>query len=412
MKNPVEMKILTSNKPVFRPSSAHRWSNCPGSATLEAQVPGKPASSYALEGTAAHELCRYFAMLSATRHKINQYVGEKIKNILPSNNPNLGIADILFDPEMASAVWMYCEYVFNRLREINPNGLTFNSALDREYIRFEEKVKTRFNVQGTADCIIMDWPTKLTVIDFKYGAGISVDPKENWQLMIYALGALDSIEDDFEEIEIVIVQPRDKQGETIKTWSLSLAEFKKKWVSKLQKAHTTALAKPNNFKIGAWCKWCNGAETCPKATRTTTSIVKAAGVAKVPKEIRKIQKVLEAEQLVLEFLNQCKMEAFNRLQRGEVIPGYKLVQSFGNSKWIDEEKAKSKANFDIDEIFIHNRKLKSPSQMKKVFKEMGKSSKADWIDKHITRPLKGLVLVPESDKRSAYASAQQDFEDE
>lgn len=395
----------TSNKPVFRPSSAHRWSNCPGSATLEAQVPGKPASSYALEGTAAHELCHYFAMLGKSQDEISESIGWKIKDALPAASFDPLVANILIDAEMASAVWMYCEYVYTHLDligKINP--------LEREYIRFEEKVKTRFNVQGTADCIIMDWPTKLTVIDFKYGAGISVDPVENWQLMIYALGALDSIEDDFEEIEIVIVQPRDKQGETIKTWSLSLAEFKKKWVSKLQKAHTTALAKPNSFKIGAWCRWCNGAETCPKATRTTTSIVKAAGVAKVPKEIKKIQKVLEAEQLVLEFLNQCKMEAFNRLQRGEVIPGYKLVQSFGNSKWINENRAEESALECLPSTFAFSQKLKSPTQMKKALKENDFDS--DWVDKHITRLLKGLVLVPESDKRSAYTSAQQDFEDE
>lgn len=407
---------MTSNKPVFRPSSAHRWSNCPGSATLEAQVPGKPASSYALEGTAAHELCRYFAMLSAKESDISRHIGNKVGSLISTDvfDPEdfeypeeIGkIRDLLIDPTMASSAWTYCEYVYEMLGNINP--------LNRDFVRFEEKVKTSFGIEGTADCLTSDWPYALNVIDFKYGVGVSVDPFKNLQLLIYALGALDTFDDesDFEKIILTIIQPRDKLGNVFKQWELSKNELETTWFRKIKKAHTTALAKPNSFKIGAWCRWCNGAETCPKATRTTTGIVKAAAVAKVPKEIKKLQKVLEAEQLVLEFLNQCKMEAFNRLQRGEVIPGYKLVQSFGNSKWIDEEKARSKANFDIDEIFIHNRKLKSPSQMKKVFKEMGKSSKADWIDKHVTRPLKGLVLVPESDKRSAYASAQQDFEDE
>ena len=37
-------------------SGAYRWMACPGSVQLCRTVPAKPSSSYALEGTAAHEL--------------------------------------------------------------------------------------------------------------------------------------------------------------------------------------------------------------------------------------------------------------------------------------------------------------------------------------------------------------------
>lgn len=401
-----QQMTLTSKTAKFHPSSAHRWFNCPGSATAEAQIPYQPPNEYALEGLAVHALCAYFVMNNATEHEISQYIGKRIKDSIPrqhDNNPD--IDDIIIDPEMASAVWMYCDYIKQKLIDIDPVA----STLDRECIRFEERITTKFGINGIADCIILDWPTKLSIIDFKYGAGVSIDAKENLQMLIYALGALNSIESDFESVEMVIVQPRDKQGEKIKSWTISIDELNNKWLKKIQKAHSIAIAKPNLFRIGDWCKWCKATEICPKATRTTKSIVKDAKKAKVPVDVKKLSKLLQSETLILEYLNQAKLEAFNRLQRGEVVPGFKLVQSFGHTKWKDEEEVEEKCIFGGMKYLMYNEKLKSPNQMKKSLKQDG--LQFDWVDKMTIRPLKGLVLVPESDKRPEYKTAKQDFEE-
>lgn len=408
-----------SKPPIFRPSSAHRWFNCPGSATLEAQVPesgSSESSVFALEGSAAHELCRYFAMHASDNYKIDKSIGNNVKDVLPLGafNPDDftypedidRIKEILIDPQMASAVWMYCKYVYSIINSIS----TSTSMLDREIVRFEEKVKTSFDVEGTADCLILDWPTELHVIDFKYGAGISVDVEENLQLLIYAIGAL-GIESDFDKVTLTIVQPRDKFGNYIKTWTITQQELTNKWVKKLEKAHSTCINKPSSYKIGDWCRWCKGASAgiCTKVNRTAKGLAKTKKDTRVPVEVKKLSKLLQSEKAVLEYFNRAKMEAFNRLQRGESIPGYKLVQSFGNITWKDKFEAEKVAlTYGLD--FTYNQKFKTPNQLKKAFDN--EFFDTDWIDEHTHRPSKGLVLVPDTDKRTEYASAKKDFEDE
>ena len=65
------------------------------------------------------------------------------------------------------------------------------------------------NSFGTADCIILAGDT-IKIIDLKYGMGVKVDAEENEQLMLYALGALETfgILGDFTKAKLVIVQPR------------------------------------------------------------------------------------------------------------------------------------------------------------------------------------------------------------
>jgi hypothetical protein len=400
------MKQLKNNL-IFRPSSAHRWFHCPGSVAIESSVPDSESSVFALEGTAAHELCRYFAMLSASESDISQHIGKPLKSILPVIDVDIdlesSIRNIIIDPKMAAGVWKYCKYVYDLL-----NG---ESPLNRDIVQFEQYVKTDFGVGGTADCIVIDWPAELHIIDFKYGKRVSVDPFENLQLLIYAIGAL-NIEDDIEKVTLHIIQPRDKYGNHIKTWTLSKDELETKWIPKLKKAVSNCHNKQTTFKLGDWCRWCKGASAgiCPKVTRTAQKLTKTKKDTKVPADIKKLSKLLQSEKAVLEYFNRAKMEAFNRLQRGESIPGYKLVQSFGNTTWKDADEVESDAISYGFSRYLYNTKLKTPNQLKKRLKE--NDFDTDWIDEMTHKPSKGLVLVPDTDKRPEYKTAKQDFEDE
>jgi hypothetical protein len=353
-------------------------------------------------------------MLSATESDISQHIGKTIKDVLPDNdhdNSYENIEDIIIDPEMAAGVWKYCKYVYDLLDGTSP--------LNRDIVQFEQYVNTGLNtipssgfitdIGGTADCIIIDWPTELHIIDFKYGAGISVDPYENLQLLIYAAGAL-NIEDDVEKVTLHIVQPRDKYGNHIKTWTLSKNELETKWIPNLKKAVSNCHNKQTTYKLGDWCRWCKGASAgiCPKVTRTAQKLTKTKKDTKVPAEVKKLSKLLQSEKAVLEYFNRAKMEAFNRLQRGESIPGYKLVQSFGNTRWKDG--VEDYINQFTWNHRLYTEKLMTPNQAKKECKEC--NIELDWFDNYTERPSKGLVLVPDTDKRPEYKTAKQDFENE
>lgn len=45
---------------------------------------------------------------------------------------------------------------------------------------------------GTGDCVIIANNT-MCIIDLKFGKGVPVDPKDNPQLMLYAIGALEDL---------------------------------------------------------------------------------------------------------------------------------------------------------------------------------------------------------------------------
>ena len=66
---------------------------------------------------------------------------------------------------------------------------------------------------------------KLHIVDLKYGY-IEVQAKENTQMMMYALGALNLFDClyDIEEVEMTIFQPRIQN---ISSWSMSVEELVK-----------------------------------------------------------------------------------------------------------------------------------------------------------------------------------------
>jgi hypothetical protein len=155
-------------------SKAHRWMACPGSIALEHDLPDTP-SPHAEEGTRAHELAAAWLEQRFEAFK---------------NAPD----------EMEENVRFYVEYV---RREAVGHQLLIEQRVD-----YSDVIGAP-NSFGTADCIILAGDT-IKIIDLKYGMGVRVDAEENEQLMLYALGALETfgLLGGFTKAKLVIVQPR------------------------------------------------------------------------------------------------------------------------------------------------------------------------------------------------------------
>ena len=162
----------------FGASSSERWITCPGSVTLCAKAPKTGgSSSFANEGTAAHELAE--KSLLSRRMPINFY-GETIL-----------VEDTAFvvDNEMVEAVTMYVNEVLKVASKKHNPG-----------IRDSYHIETKFNLRwfsgrddmfGTCDACVPDTANRtIHVFDLKYGAGKPVYAENNTQLMYYALGIL------------------------------------------------------------------------------------------------------------------------------------------------------------------------------------------------------------------------------
>jgi hypothetical protein len=122
---------------------------CPGSRHM---ARGRPnyTSEYAAEGTAAHELA--FWCISRA-HKPEQYCGKSLTAVKCEASGR--VYQFRVDQEMIDGVNVYLDAI--------------------EAIKLEQRDKR-----------------VMYVVDFKYGAGIPVNVKNNKQLKYYALGAMDS----------------------------------------------------------------------------------------------------------------------------------------------------------------------------------------------------------------------------
>ena len=118
-----------------------------------------------------------------------------------------------------------------------------------------------------------------------------------------------------------------------------------------------------------------------------------------------ISKVLFHGKALIEWVNAVKEQAHTTLEKGGTIPGYKLVEKFGNRKWANEA-AFIEMYSTSDECYAP-KKLKSPAQFEKNQggKEFIKAN-PDLIVR-----VKGTAVVHESDKRLALkgSSAEDDF---
>ena len=359
---------------VLGASSSHRWIHCPASVAMSQKVPSPPSSSYAMEGTAAHEL----AELSLT------------KKVHPRKFKGKKICGFVVTEEMIEAVEVYV------------------NLITEENLGVKVEIEKRFNLSwlypgmfGTNDASSIS-KRVLRVYDYKHGAGIAVDAVDNSQLVYYAIGAsydykTKGYRDDIDEVEMVIVQPRAyHHSGPIRRWRITFDEMKQ-WAQKLVVAADMTTWEDAPMYAGDHCRFCPAAGVCPKLYEQSQLAAKTDfGEVDLPDPTllteEEIGKVVNAASMVEAFLKKCKEVALNKMLEGTKIPGTKLVKGRSSRIWADESVARTKlaplASFDE----LHEIKLKSPSKLEKI------------LDKDIIKELQykkegALTIAPSSDKR-------------
>ena len=142
------------------PSSAARWIACPPSALKNAEIEDKPTQA-ALEGTAAHTLCEY---------KVKTALGETVEN--PIENLDF------YNAEMEECTEGYMQFVLEQVEKAK-ESCSDPIVFVEQKLDFTNYVPHGF---GTGDCVIVA-DDNLTVIDFKYGAGVMVEAENNQQMI-------------------------------------------------------------------------------------------------------------------------------------------------------------------------------------------------------------------------------------
>ena len=364
-------------------SSAHRWLECPPSAVANEAYPDQE-TSFANEGTLAHEVAEWVASGKSQNHTLQKGQDDGVTH------------------EMIECAREYADYIEEQ-KKSNDAIVLLEQRVD-----FSPWVPDGF---GTCDCIIIQDDT-LTIIDYKYGQGVMVSAKDNPQMKLYALGAMNDygIAMDVKKVELHIFQPRMNN---ISTDSLTVEELMA-WAEKTVKPTAEkAIKGKGKYAPGEHCRFCQHGGKCRALTKLCTEYLDTHGLrvslpVLAPHEVAD---VLRMEPMVTLWLKKVKEQALTTLMNGEELPGYKLVEGkLGNRKWKDEgEVAATLAPLYSKEEYTETRLL-SPSQMDKA---IGKKKVAELLEGLIERAPGAPTIAPISDKRPAYnrlAEAQKDFE--
>ncbi len=360
------------------PSGAHRWTVCAASVAMEAEMPeGKSDSPHIIEGNTAHALAE---MALANDQNADAYLGTRFNDDL-----------IHVDQEMAEYVQEYLDYV---------RGLG-GKLLVEQRVDLTRWVPEGF---GTADAVVFHEGT-LHVVDLKYGKGVPVNAERNPQAMCYALGALNEYDFlfDIQTVCLVVHQPR---LDSVSEWEISRDDLLAWGDDDLKPAAELALSDDAPFNPGEkQCRWCAAKPVC-RALAEHNLAVASEGFSVVgdpidPKDPNKldndeIASLLPNLDTLADWIKAVEAYALSQLERGEAVPGYKLVQGRSLRKWADEADAEAALRKKLKVADIFTKKLISPAQAEKKLGK-AKTNIADLIVKPDGKP----AIAPVSDKRPA-----------
>ena len=372
-------------------SSAERWMNCPGSVRLSRGLPNLE-SSYALEGTAAHDL----AARSLGKH------------LAPATWLDTEIHGVAVDEEMVSAVEAYVMEVMTAYEHAGPGAV-----LLVEHQFDLAPINPPLQMFGTADATLFaPARRRLTVYDYKHGAGVAKDAEGNPQPLYYALGALMEFERErpeearqIDEIEVVIVQPRAPHLEGIVRRHVLSYEDLLAWTGDLLERARAVLDPQAPLVPGEWCRFCRAAGVCPALQRQAQEIAQVEFAdlpVNVPPDpetlpIDALAHILDHADVLEDWLRAIRATVQAKLEHGEEVPGYKIVAKRANRNWVGGESAiiQWMNEHDIGADDYYDVKLKSVAQAEKMLKKHDLDLPGHLYDKVSS----GYTVAPESDRR-------------
>jgi hypothetical protein len=386
-------------------SGSERWMNCPGSPRLSEGLP-EIETEYAAEGTAAHIV----ALWCRQQKKRAEDFLDSTVDVLLADGKSMTIH---VGEEMVESVQSFLDEV-DRQRE------------EGAYVLFEHgfnlaALNPPEEMFGTADAVVYAPSIRtLYVDDLKYGQGIVVEAEDNSQGQMYALGALLEFEklhpaQQIDKIVIAIVQPRAYHPEgSIRRWSISYEDLLAFASVLLERAHATqGTATP--LVVGPWCRFCRAAGICPARLKAAESVAMVE-FQNVPVDRPPEPEALPATvvgdlltklPLLEGWVRSLRAHAEAALNRGEAIPGWKLVPKRATRRWRDERAVLDFIDrHGIPPAAIHETVMKSVAQAEKALRKWKLEIPEDLFSKESSGP----TLAPEDDPRpAALVGPAQDF---
>ncbi len=359
---------------ILSPSRAHRWSKCAGSVKTE-QAYVNTSSEAAQIGTNAHEMADYCLK---NNKDTKDYVSE----------------EFTVTSQMRYAVQQYLDYCRSLISQY-PKALWYSEAK----IGIEAIYSGMY---GTCDFFLMDEESgRIFVVDYKNGAGVVVNIKDNKQLICYGIGAAYKklkFRPKYKSVTTVIVQP-NTGGETIKTQTYTKAQLEKHR-KELNKAAKIAMSEDNTLVAGKHCKWCDHAMSCSVYRQAAKDIIQFNDDGNViavdtlsDDELGKLY--FQATDILSDWIKAIYGETFRRLEKGKAIPDLYIVPKRANRSWVDAAEPILVDLYGEGAFKLVEKELKSPAQIEQL---LGKKDFAETLSDYTQKKSSGFKIGTDKEK--------------
>lgn len=366
---------------IYSASGAHRWMSCPPSAQLEQQFPNE-TSTYAEEGTAAHDLAE---------HKLKKAL--KMRSKKPTSPYHSDEMDEMTD--------LYVEYCLGLIEKSKESCQDLQILIEQK-LDFSDYVPEGF---GTGDLVVVGSET-LHVVDLKYGRGIIVSAEQNPQMMLYALGALSLFDMlyEIEKVSMAIVQPR---VDNFSTWEITVEELLKWADEELKPKALLASTGGGEFCAGDHCRFCRAKNQCRARAVKNLELLKYEFQDPALLTDEEIAEIIGLADELAKWAGDIYTYATAvAINEGRQWDGFKLVEGRTRRTYSDEtavaETAKEAGYTDI-----FKQSLITITEMEKL---MGKKKFNELLGKLVEKPKGKLTLVSETDKRQAVDPIHAEFQ--
>lgn len=417
----------------FSPSGAKRVIKCPGSVAMAEGIPNT-SSAFADEGTAAHEVCDHCLRNGLDADVFaGQYVNLDAEPALRISPEQHGERSFLIDPEMVDGVQLYLDTCRQIIAEASPE---FEYEVE-QWVALDDVPGME---GGTTDFGGYDpAPKKVTVVDFKYGQGVAVEPHENEQGLCYTLGLVKRFHNrGLAEVEIVIVQPRCPHAKgPVRRWTtdaVKLLEFEYDLIEAGRTEQEAAASfqpgvdgqirptptpwEASRLKAGEWCKFCKAEAFCNVKRQRVLDIASAefgpyddqptlpVVTQMSPDEIAR---VLRLRHEIVSWAARVDEFAHAEATHGRPPTGFKLVAKRATRKWQDEYAAAQSLILQGVEDVWTEPKLLSPAKIEPKMPGKNKAERAKALEALTVKESSGSVLAPEEDPRPALKAGVEEF---
>ena len=321
-----------------------------------------------------------------------------------------------FTKEMCDAVQVYLDAVYE---EADKPGAELHVE---EKFTLDVPSAGKGEVFGRNDAMVYDRAArKLTVFDYKHGAGVPVSATENKQALFYATGALLAKPDwPIGTVEVVIVQPRafdPEGGDGVKRWefdALRVLDFAAEVDDAISLAKETTAGL--SLKEGSHCRWCAAEPICPAKRNKLASAFGQSNLEDVtvtnlpdPNSLDgdRLARILEALDALDGYKAKVVEYAMAKAMGGVRVPGWKVVDKVGRRKWVDDDSSIAgyiASKYGVPMAEVMPPKLVTITEAErlitaKVGKASAKEAKDDVSVKFTVKESSGVTLVRDSDKR-------------